>query len=113
MGTLSDSHFGRLTFDEDGFLTQPELWNRNVADLLAREEIPGELTEDHWKIVDYLRQYYDRFHTLPSIRMVRKSTNCDVKCLYRLFPSGLSRGACRVAGIPKSNCWMFDAYGGL
>ena len=113
MGTSPHSIEAQVNLDEDGFLTQPETWSKDVARFLARNEVAGALTEDHWKIVAWLRQYYEQSHTLPPIRLLCQSTNCDVTCIYKLFPSGLSRGACKVAGIPKANCWMFDAYGGL
>lgn len=113
MGTSPHSIDVQVNLDEDGFLTQPEIWNRDIACFLAQDEVPGALTDDHWKIVDCLRQHYQKSHTLPPVRLLCEVTHCDVTCIYRLFPSGLSRGACKVAGIPKPNCWMFDAYGGL
>ncbi|MBA7505381.1 Sulfite reductase, dissimilatory-type subunit gamma [subsurface metagenome] len=91
-----------LDLDEEGFLRQPEMWNRDVAQLLAQEEVPNGLTEDHWKIVGYLRQYYLEFGTVPPVRMLRRDTGFNLECIYKLFPSGLTRGACRIAGIPRN-----------
>jgi len=106
MATLQRSINIKLNLDEDGFLMQPEMWNKDIAQLLAQSEVQGTLTEDHWKIIDYLRKYYFKFETIPPFRILRKDTECDIRCIYRLFPSGLAKGACKVAGIPRAKCLM-------
>ena len=94
---------GALTIDvdEDGFMLEPDLWNREVAAALAGTEGVDELTEDHWKVVEYLRDYYLRFGVAPMIRTLCKQTGYDLKVIYTLFPSGPAKGACKVAGLPK------------
>jgi tRNA 2-thiouridine synthesizing protein E len=87
--------------DDEGFLLQSETWNKEVAGLLAQGEVPGELTEDHWKIIDFLRNYYLEFKNVPPVRMVCKRTGLKFGYICKLFPSGLTRGACKVAGIPR------------
>lgn len=90
-----------LNLDGEGFLQQPEVWNRDVAQLLAQGEVPGGLEEEHWKIIEYLRHYYLEFGTVPPVRMLRRDTGFNLESINRLFPSGLTRGACRIAGIPR------------
>jgi TusE/DsrC/DsvC family sulfur relay protein len=88
--------------DEDGFLLEPESWNEAVAAALATTEgVEGELTEDHWKVVKYLRDYYLQFGVAPMIRKLCKQTGFDLKTIYKLYPSGPAKGACKVAGLPK------------
>jgi tRNA 2-thiouridine synthesizing protein E len=87
--------------DEEGFLLKSEAWDKNVAQHLAQGEVPGGLTDDHWKIIDYLRRYYLEFNTVPPVRMVCKRTGLKFGYICKLFPSGLTRGACKVAGIPR------------
>jgi len=88
--------------DEDGFLQEPEDWNDAVAAALATTEgVEEGLTEDHWKIVKYLRDYYLQFGVAPMIRKLCKQTGFDLKTIYKLFPSGPAKGACKVAGLPK------------
>lgn len=108
MATSRHSTIAKPNLDEDGFLMQPELWTKDLARLLAQGEVQGGLTEGHWKVIDYLRQYYLNFDTVPPVRVLSNNTDCDVRCIHRLFPSGLARGACKVAGIPRSKCWMFS-----
>jgi dissimilatory sulfite reductase related protein len=87
--------------DEDGFLQDPDLWNEEVARLFAKTEGIQEMTDEHWKVVHYLRNYYLEFNIAPMIRKVCKDTGFKLKKIYELFPSGPAKGACKVAGLPK------------
>ena len=91
----------RPVVDDEGFLLHPETWSRDVAQILAGEEVPGGLTEDHWKVINFLRDYYEDCGSVPPIPMLRKRTGVDLQGIYRLFRSGLTKGACRLAGIPR------------
>ncbi len=91
-----------LELDEDGFIQAPELWDEEVAKELAKkEEDIQEMTEDHWKVVKYLRNYYLEYKTAPMIRKLCKETRFSLQKIYELFPSGPAKGACKVAGLPK------------
>ncbi len=90
-----------IEVDEDGFMQEPEKWNDQVALALASTEGVTDLTENHWKIVNYLRNYYLQFGVAPMIRKLCKETGFDLKTIYELFPSGPAKGACKVAGLPK------------
>ena len=90
-----------LELDEDGFIQQPELWDQDVAAALAETEGVDELTEDHWKVVNYLREYYLEYGSAPMIRKLCKATGYKLNRIYDLFPSGPAKGACKVAGLPK------------
>lgn len=87
--------------DEEGFLVRTEMWTRDVAKILAQGEVDGDLTEDHWKVVDYLRQYYLEFKNIPPDRMVSRGSGISLERINELFPSGVVGGACRVAGISR------------
>jgi len=92
----------RAHIDEDGYLLPSERWDTNVGRLLARNVVRGELTEDHWKIVGYLRQYYLEFDIVPPIRKLCRDTGFSLSSLYKLFPMGVARGAGKIAGIPST-----------
>jgi dissimilatory sulfite reductase related protein len=87
--------------DEDGFIQDPTQWNDEVAKGLAEQEGIKELTEDHWKMIRYLRGYYLEFGVAPMIRKVTKDTGFNLKQIYQLFPTGPAKGACKLAGLPK------------
>ena len=90
-----------LEIDEDGFIQQPDLWDDEVAIALAKTEGVDALSDDHWKVVRYLRDYYIEYGVAPMIRKLCKSTGFKLKEIYDLFPSGPAKGACKVAGLPK------------
>lgn len=87
--------------DEDGFLQEPERWNADVAKDFASTEAVTELTEGHWKVINYIRGYYIEFGIAPMIRKLCKETGYKLKEIYELFPSGPAKGACKLAGLPK------------
>jgi len=90
-----------IEIDEDGFIQEPDKWNQQVAEDLAKTENASPMGDEHWKLVNYLREYYLKFGIAPPIRMVVKQTGIDLKRIYQLFPGGPAKGACKVAGLPK------------
>ncbi len=91
----------KVDVDEDGFLENPEVWNDEVALALASTENLTELSEEHWNVINYLRDYFKKYGIAPMIRKLCKETNCPLKRMYELFPSGPAKGACKVAGLAK------------
>jgi hypothetical protein len=69
---------GIVGHHEDGFLQELDKWNEEFAQEYAREEgIEGPLTEEHWKIIHYLRSYYQQFGIAPMIRkLCMEGTDC-------------------------------------
>ena len=87
--------------DEEGFIQEPEKWDQALAEDLAKIENAFPLSEDHWKLINYLRDYYLKFGIAPPVRMLCKKTGFDLNYIYKLFPRGPAKGACKVAGLPK------------
>jgi len=87
--------------DGDGFLQEPDKWNEQIAEALAKSEGIEKLTNEHWKIVNFIRKYYLEFGTAPLIRRLIKETGIPLAGIYELFPSGPAKGACKVAGLKK------------
>ena len=90
-----------VDIDEDGFIQEPDLWDENVATALAKTEGVEEMGEDHWKLVNYIRDYYAKFGIAPMVRKLCKECDFKLKYIYEMFPSGPAKGACKVAGLPK------------
>ena len=90
-----------IDVDEDGFIQEPDKWNTAVADYLAKTEDAYPMSEDAWKIVNYLRKYFQDFGIAPPVRMLVKQTGFDLNQIYKMFPSGPAKGACKIAGLPK------------
>jgi tRNA 2-thiouridine synthesizing protein E len=87
--------------DGDGFLTNPEIWNEEVAKLFAKHDGIEEMNEKHWAIVNIIRSNYEEKGMAPMIRVICKETGLRLREIYDLFPLGPARGACKVAGLPK------------
>lgn len=87
--------------DEDGFIQDPNQWDEAIARALAQQEGINELTEEHWKVIRFLRSYYLQFGVAPMIRKLSKETGFQLKYIYQLFPTGPAKGACKLAGLPK------------
>jgi dissimilatory sulfite reductase related protein len=91
-----------IEIDEDGFIQEPEKWSKEVAEDLGKEESSVQpMTEDHWRLVNYIRDYYIKFGVAPPVRMLCKQNKFELKYLYEMFPKGPAAGACKVAGLPK------------
>ncbi len=87
--------------DEDGFLQEPDKWNEEVAQAMAKLEGINELNDSHWKVMNYLRNYYLENGIAPMVRKVTKETGVNLKEIYELFPQGPANSACKWAGLPK------------
>ncbi|MFH1117781.1 MAG: TusE/DsrC/DsvC family sulfur relay protein [Pseudomonadota bacterium] len=88
-------------FDEEGFLVYPEEWTRETAQALAPEAGLSELTDRHWTVINFMRDYYILNGRAPLHREVRKGTGLKLMEIERLFPQGIRHGARRLAGLPN------------
>ena len=97
--------------DDEGFLTDPSLWNADFAASVAAEE-HIELTEDHWQLIHATRQFYDEYGFSPSMRPLVKFIGMNLgpdkgKSLYlmKMFPPSPARLLSKCAGLHKpKNC---------
>jgi dissimilatory sulfite reductase related protein len=87
--------------DDEGFLQEPEIWTEDVAKDFALTEGIEEMTEDHWKLIKYIRDYFYNYGVAPMVRKVCRDNAMDLDQVYKLFRSGPAKGACKVAGLPK------------
>ncbi len=91
----------KIDVDEDGFIQDPACWTEEIAVAIAQTEDVTDLTEGHWKVINYLRDYYKQFGIAPMVRKLCKDTGFPLKDIYEMFPSGPAKGACKIAGLPK------------
>ena len=93
--------------DEEGYITDISLWTRELAEFIAKDE-NIDMSDDHWEVVNFLRNYYEEYQIAPAVRVlikaIKKSLGVDKgnsKYLYELFPYGPAKQACKIAGLPK------------
>jgi TusE/DsrC/DsvC family sulfur relay protein len=96
-----------LAVDEEGYLANINDWVPGVADVMSKQD-ELELTDEHWDIIKFLRDYYEEYQIAPAIRVLTKAVAKNLgkdkgnsKYLYGLFPYGPGKQACRYAGLPK------------
>ena len=97
----------QVEVDEDGYMTNLDDWNKDIA--LSMAEKDGiQLSESHWEIINFLRDYYQKYQIAPMIKILVKEVGKvmgpekgNTKYLYELFPDGPAKQACRYAGLPK------------
>jgi tRNA 2-thiouridine synthesizing protein E len=93
-----------LETDDDGYLLEPNFGEEVVKVIAEAEGIT--LTDNHWKVVEYMRdQYREHGHT-PNYRNMLKDMDevlpgVDSKAFYDLFPTGPAKQGAKVAGLPK------------
>jgi tRNA 2-thiouridine synthesizing protein E len=87
--------------DGDGFLSNPDIWDEEVARLIAKYDGIDDMNDKHWAIIRIIRNNYDEKGMAPMIRTICQETGLRLREIYELFPLGPARGACRVAGLPK------------
>ncbi len=84
---------------EEGYLTNPSQWTREIAKEIAKEE-NLELTDKHFAVLEFIRDRQIKGENL-TIRSVGNSGLTDIKGFYQLFPGAPMKKAARIAGIPK------------
>ena len=92
--------------DEDGFMDDFKNWNKEWVELVASSEGITELTDEHWTVINYLQDFYKKNSVAPMIRLLTKNTGFKLQYIYKLFPSGPAKGACKIAGLPKPTGWV-------
>ncbi len=86
--------------NEEGFMTDPRQWSREIAVELAREE--GIVLGDrHWKVLEFVRRDGEENGEAPNVRRMTKIGGIPTKELYDLFPGGPAKKAARIAGYPN------------
>jgi tRNA 2-thiouridine synthesizing protein E len=87
--------------DNEDFLVEMTQWSKDLAVKLAKRNDIGPLTEEHWKIIEFVRAYYLRHGTGPPVVKIGKATGFPPSRICELFPCGIARGAYRLAGLPR------------
>lgn len=96
-----------IEVDEEGYLTNLDDWSKELAEHMATED-GITLTEAHWEVINFLRDYFQKYQIAPMIKILVKEIGKtmgpekgNTKYLYELYPAGPAKQACRYAGLPK------------
>jgi tRNA 2-thiouridine synthesizing protein E len=89
-----------VKFDADGYLEDPKVWTKEIAEAIAKRE-GVTLTERSWVVINYSRKEFEAKGEAPTLRAITKNTDVDTKELYSLFPGGPGKLAAKVSGLHK------------
>jgi tRNA 2-thiouridine synthesizing protein E len=71
-----------VELNDEGFFLDPEQWAEDMVPELARREGIEALTDQHWKVIRFMRSEYAAKGTGPTVRVLGKSSGVSVKELY-------------------------------
>ncbi|MCL1083120.1 TusE/DsrC/DsvC family sulfur relay protein [Shewanella psychromarinicola] len=97
----------QIETDHQGYLNNINDWQESMAVVIAATE-NIELTEQHWEVIRFVRDFYLEYKTSPAIRVLVKAIGQRLgadkgnsKYLYTLSPIGPAKQATKIAGLPK------------
>jgi tRNA 2-thiouridine synthesizing protein E len=99
----------KIQTDDEGYLQNLGDWDKGLAEALAKTE-NVELTEKHWKLIEWIRNYFQQFQVAPAIKSLTKEVMTlenlpdkkeANKFIYELFPEGPAKQLAKIAGLPK------------
>ncbi len=97
----------QIPTDNEGYLKNLTDWSPELAEIIAQKE-ELTLTDEHWEIINVVREFYQEYNTSPAIRMLVKTLankfgqeKGNSRYLQRLFPNGPAKQATKIAGLPK------------
>ncbi|NMP32321.1 TusE/DsrC/DsvC family sulfur relay protein [Thalassotalea sp. M1531] len=96
-----------IAIDKQGYLLDHTQWSVALANELAKQD-ELTLTDAHWEVIHFVREFYLTYNTSPAIRALTKAMKekfgeekSSSRYLYRLFSEGPAKQATKYAGLPK------------
>ncbi len=112
--TLGEMMVGgrRVLVDEQGFLTNPEDWNEDIAAEFA-QRLGVALTPAHWAVIRFMREFLSEHGVAADARFVFRFLEDKYACFevsgrarfFELFPYGYVGQACKIAGMRQPRAW--------
>ena len=87
--------------NDEGFMTNPSEWTKEMAVDLAKEEGISELTPAHWKVIEFCRQDGAASGKAPTLRRITTAAGVSTKEMFALFPKGPAKKVAKIAGLGK------------
>lgn len=87
--------------NEEGFMTNPAEWDKDIAVELAKEEGIAQLTDAHWKVIEFCRAEGAKSGKAPALRQITGGTGLTTKELFTLYPKGPAKKVARISGLGK------------
>jgi TusE/DsrC/DsvC family sulfur relay protein len=86
--------------NDEGFLTEFDEWSEEIAAELATN-INVEMTDEHWKLIKWLREDYKEKGETATTRRVQTVGGWPTKQQFTMFPKKPAKKMAYIAGVPK------------
>lgn len=90
-----------VEINDEGFMTKPGEWSKEIAVEISKEEGIAELTSMHWQIIDFCRKNAETTGKAPTMRQITNGAGVSTKELFTLFPKGPAKKVARISGLGK------------
>ena len=90
-----------VQLNDEGFMTNPNEWSPDIAQVIAHEEGIPELTPAHWQVIDYCRKDGMSSGKAPTLRRITTQAGISTKEMFTLFPKGPAKKVARISGLGK------------
>jgi tRNA 2-thiouridine synthesizing protein E len=90
-----------VTVNDEGFMTDPAEWSKEIAVALAKEEGLPTLSEAHWKVIDFCRREAAASGKAPTLRQITNGAAISTKDMFALFPKGPAKKVAHISGLGK------------
>ena len=88
--------------NDEGFMTNPTEWTKEIGVAIAAEEGIAALTAAHWTVIDYCRTAAPKLGgKSPTLRQITTGSGVSTKDLFALFPKGPAKKVAHIAGLGK------------
>lgn len=87
--------------NDEGFMTVPTEWTKDIAVEMAKEEGIADLGPSHWKVIDFCRESAGTSGKAPTLRTITNGSGVSTKELFSLFPKGPAKKVAKIAGLGK------------
>ncbi len=90
-----------IKLNDEGFMTDPSQWTKEIAVEIARQEGLDVLTADHWRIIEFCRKAGEQSGKSPTLRQITEGAGVSTKELFALFPKGPAKKVAKISGLGK------------
>jgi tRNA 2-thiouridine synthesizing protein E len=87
--------------NDEGFMTNPNQWNKDIAAEIAKDEGISELSPAHWQVIEFCRKSASQTGKAPTLRAITNGSGVTTKDLFTLFPKGPAKKVARISGLGK------------
>jgi TusE/DsrC/DsvC family sulfur relay protein len=90
-----------VQINDEGFMTSPTEWTKEIAMEIAKEDGIAELTPAHWKVIEFCRKEGVASGKAPTLRQITSGAGVTTKEMFALFPKGPAKKVAHVSGLGK------------